>query len=97
MVASLKDEILRMAAGNLRDNVPEMGQDVIGIIAEEQSDADCQTKNTIWINKSHSMIKPHHYRCVSIFKLHRELICLLTFSTGKLITHIKKCTKCRII
>lgn len=35
MVASLKDEILRMAAGNLRDNVREMGQDEIGIIAEE--------------------------------------------------------------
>ena len=31
----MKDEILRMAAGNLRDSVPEMGQDEIGIIAEE--------------------------------------------------------------
>ena len=35
LVAELKDEILRMAAGNLRDSVPNMGQDEIGIIAEE--------------------------------------------------------------
>ena len=27
LVAELKDEILRMASGNLRDSVPNMGQD----------------------------------------------------------------------
>ncbi len=34
-VAVVKDEILRMASGNLRDQVPKMGEDEIGIIAEE--------------------------------------------------------------
>ncbi len=47
MVASLKDEILRMAAGNLRDSVPEMGQDEIGIIAEELDNLRTALQDTI--------------------------------------------------
>ena len=47
MVASLKDEILRMAAGNLRDNVPEMGQDEIGIIAEELDNLRTALQDTL--------------------------------------------------
>ena len=47
MVTSLKDEILRMAAGNLRDSVPEMGQDEIGIIAEELDNLRTALQDTI--------------------------------------------------
>ena len=47
MVASLKDEILRMAAGNLRDSVPEMGQDEIGIIAEELDNLRTALQDTL--------------------------------------------------
>ena len=46
-VALLKDEILRMAAGNLRDNVPEMGQDEIGIIAEELDNLRTALQDTL--------------------------------------------------
>ena len=46
-VASLKDEILRMAAGNLRDSVPEMGQDEIGIIAEELDNLRIALQDTL--------------------------------------------------
>ena len=46
-VATLKDEILRMAAGNLRDSVPEMGQDEIGIIAEELDNLRTALQDTL--------------------------------------------------
>ena len=51
MVASLKDEILRMAAGNLRDNVPEMGQDEIGIIAEELDNLRTALQDTWFVKR----------------------------------------------
>lgn len=47
MVAQLKDEILRMAAGNLRDSVPEMGKDEIGIIAEELDNLRIALQDTL--------------------------------------------------
>lgn len=47
MVAELKDEILRMAAGNLRDSVPNMGQDEIGIIAEELDNLRAALQDTL--------------------------------------------------
>lgn len=47
MVAVLKDEILRMAAGNLRDSVPEMGKDEIGIIAEELDNLRIALQDTL--------------------------------------------------
>lgn len=47
LVAALKDEILRMAAGNLRDSVPEMGQDEIGIIAEELDNLRTALQDTL--------------------------------------------------
>lgn len=47
MVAELKDEILRMAAGNLRDSVPDMGKDEIGIIAEELDNLRTALQDTL--------------------------------------------------
>ena len=47
LVAELKDEILRMAAGNLRDSVPNMGQDEIGIIAEELDNLRAALQDTL--------------------------------------------------
>lgn len=47
LVAELKDEILRMAAGNLRDSVPNMGQDEIGIIAEELDNLRVALQDTL--------------------------------------------------
>ena len=46
-VAVLKDEILRMASGNLRDSIPEMGKDEIGIIAEELDNLRMALQDTI--------------------------------------------------
>ena len=47
LVAELKDEIIRMAAGNLRDSVPNMGQDEIGIIAEELDNLRAALQDTL--------------------------------------------------
>lgn len=47
LVAELKDEILRMAAGNLRDSIPNMGQDEIGIIAEELDNLRAALQDTL--------------------------------------------------
>ena len=51
LVAELKDEILRMAAGNLRDSIPNMGQDEIGIIAEELDNLRAALQDTLVAKK----------------------------------------------